>query len=250
MEKFLLKHRELNFYTLGDLDDFFWPYTTWYALKDDEIRALILFYTGITPPVILAINDDNHAQMQALAQAVKSLLPPSFYAHLSPGLEDVFQKDFNLAPHGEHYKMVLRDPGLIAQIDTKSVAKLTFSDLPELQSLYEVSYPGNWFDKRMLDTSQYFGIRDDEMRLLSVAGVHVYSAEYEIAAIGNVTTHPDFRSQGLGAISTAALCKNLLQSVDMIGLNVRSDNIPAIMLYEKLGFEIITTYHEFMFVLK
>lgn len=246
LEAFLLNHRELNFYTLGDLDDFFWPNTTCYALKDDEIRALILFYTGIKPPSLLAINNDNREQMQDLAEGILPLLPRSFYAHLSPGLEDIFQKEYKLAHHGEHYKMALRDTSLIAQVDTRAAIKLQSSDLIELQKLYEVSYPGNWFDARMLDTGQYFGIYDNEKRLLNVAGVHVYSAEYEIAALGNVTTHPDHRNQGLAVTSIAALCNNLLLTVDVIGLNVRSDNQAAIRIYQRLGFEIISTYNEFM----
>jgi len=35
----------MNIYSLCDLDDFFWDYTTWYVAKDnDEIQSLILSY--------------------------------------------------------------------------------------------------------------------------------------------------------------------------------------------------------------
>ena len=63
---------------------------------------------------------------------------------------------------------------------------------------------------------------------------------------GNIATHPAHRGRGLGTKVTAALCKRLLLTVDAIGLNVRTGNVPAIRAYEKLGFETLTTYNEFM----
>lgn len=81
---------------------------------------------------------------------------------------------------------------------------------------------------------------------MSVAGVHVYSARFRMAALGNITTHPDWRGQGLGTAATAGLCKNLLKTVDTVGLNVSSDNETAIRMYEKLGFEAVAKYNEYM----
>ena len=247
IETFLLKHRHVNYYHLGDLDDFFWPYTSWYALEDEgEIKALNLFYIGIDPAVLLAIVNENYTEMQTLLKTSLPFLPPSFYAHLSPGLEKVFEKDYSLNHNGEHYKMNLTEETSLAKIDTFAVVPLTTKNLDELNDFYQASYPGNWFDPRMLETGQYVGIRGEDGKLVSVAGIHVYSLEYKIAAIGNITTLPNKRGQGLGTMATAGLCKKLLETVDMIGLNVRSDNPAAIRTYEKIGFEVVATYHEWM----
>ena len=46
IETFLRKNVPLHIYSIGDLDDFFWQDSEWYALKEgDEIRALALIYT-------------------------------------------------------------------------------------------------------------------------------------------------------------------------------------------------------------
>lgn len=247
IETFLLKHRRLNYYHLGDLDDFFWPHTTWYALENEgEIKALNLFYTGIDPAVLLAIVNENYKEMRVLLKSSFPILPPRFYAHLSPGLEKVLEKNYSLEHHGEHYKMNLVDLAALEKIDPAAVVPLTTENLAELNEFYQASYPGNWFDPRMLETGQYVGIRGEQGELVSVAGIHVYSPEYKIAAIGNITTLPDKRGQGLGTTITAGLCKKLLKTVDMIGLNVRSDNASAIRAYEKVGFEVVATYHEWM----
>jgi len=247
IETFLLKHRHLNFYHLGDLDDFFWPYTTWYALQEDgEIKALNLFYSGIDPAVLLGIVNENFDEMAALLESSLSLLPSNFYSHLSPGLEKVLEMDYYIEHHGEHNKMNLVEIAAVEEIDTSEVIPLTTENLDELSTLYQVSYPGNWFDPRMLETGQYVGIRGDGDELVSVAGIHVYSPAYKIAALGNIATRLDKRGQGLGTIVSTGLCKQLLPTVDVIGLNVRSDNTAAIRVYEKIGFEIVGTYHEWM----
>jgi predicted GNAT family acetyltransferase len=79
---------------------------------------------------------------------------------------------------------------------------------------------------------------------LSVAGVHVYSEPYRVAALGNVATHTAHRGQGLATTAVAALCRNLLGTVDHVGLNVAADNTAAIRCYQRLGFRIIATYEE------
>ena len=56
VERFCRKNPILHLYTLGDLDDFFWPHTTWYALRDaGEVRQLVLCYTALKLPT--GIND-------------------------------------------------------------------------------------------------------------------------------------------------------------------------------------------------
>ena len=42
IEALLRRDTFLNIYQLGDLDDYFWPHTTWYALTDgDDIKAIV-----------------------------------------------------------------------------------------------------------------------------------------------------------------------------------------------------------------
>ena len=188
------------------------------------------------------------------------MLPKRFYAHLSSGLQEVLLEKYQLSAHGEHLKMALKNKSKLRNLEkiykeeTRSinlfkikpdVILLTEKDIADILELYKISYPGNWFDERMLKTQKYFGIRQQN-RLISVAGIHVYSQKYNVAALGNICTHPDFRGKGYGRAATAKLCKSLLQEIEFIGLNVKADNKTAISLYEKLGFEIVSSYFEFM----
>jgi ribosomal protein S18 acetylase RimI-like enzyme len=244
IEAFLRRSPELHIYSLGDLDDFFWPYTTWYGWQEDgEIEDIAMIYVSRTLPTVVGISQQP-AVMRKLLAEITPLLPEMFYAHLSPGAERAFSKTHVLESHGPHYKMALRDAACARAVDCPDAAQLTLHDAPDLIRLYQESYPGNWFDLRVLETGQYFGVRQDD-RLVSVAGVHVYSERYGVAALGNIVTHPAYRRQGYARQATARLCQSVLQKVEHVGLNVKADNDAAIGCYSGLGFEIIAPYAEF-----
>lgn len=245
IEQFLRRNTFLHLYAIGDLDDFFWQYTTWYALKDlQRITQVALVYNGISLPVLLGISDEPGGAMRALLHSIIHLMPKRFYAHLSGDLAEVFAGDYRIQSHGPHYKMALVDKARLEVFDTSNVVPLTVADMDEIEALYRVSYPDNSFDPRMLETGCFYGIRHG-MLLVSVAGIHVYSPRYRVAALGNVATHTGFRGQHLAMRVCAKLCQSLLQTIDHIGLNVKADNISAIHCYEQLGFACIAQYEEY-----
>jgi RimJ/RimL family protein N-acetyltransferase len=244
IEAFLRRNPELHIYALGDLDDFFWPYTTWYGRQEGgELRNIVLVYSGKALPTVIAEAEQPDG-VRALLAEIGSELPGRFHAHLSLGVEGLFQDSHTMRPHGMHYRMALRDGGGVRDFDGPQVVPLGPADLDEALAFYEESYPGNWFDARMLETGRYYGLRDAG-RLVSVAGVHVYSRCYRVAALGNIATHPAHRRKGYGTLVTARLCQTLLGEVDHIGLNVKADNEAASRCYQRLGFETVAPYSEF-----
>ncbi|MFO8035441.1 MAG: GNAT family N-acetyltransferase [Anaerolineales bacterium] len=236
----------LHIYSIGDLDDFFWPFTTYYGLVEDEqIREIALLYSGHELPVLLAFS--NHPQqLGTLLEMIKGLLPPSFYAHLSPTVHEVFRDTYHLTHHGEHLKMALVEGDLCLNQQADDAGRIPGSEIGAVLAFYKKSYPENWFDPRMLETGQYFGIKKGG-EWISIGGVHVYSPTYNVAAIGNVATHPQHRNKGYATQVTARLCQSLSKEVDTIGLNVKTNNKAALSCYTKLGFQSVATYHEYTF---
>ena len=248
IEKFLREHTFLNLYALGDLDKVFWDYTTWYALaREEQIKQLVLLYAKSDLPVLLGLSTKVE-ELKELLRLLLPLLPKRFYAHFSGDAVKVLAKDYQIQSHGEHYKMALTDRSHL-DIDTSKAIALSVENTEELEQLYNLSYPGNWFEPQMLKTGCYYGIRRGDT-LVSAAGVHVYSKDYKVAALGNITTHPQWRGQGLGTIVCAKLSQVLLETVEHIGLNVKSDNLSAIACYKKLGFTSVATYTEYLLELK
>lgn len=289
----------LHLYALGDLDDFFRPHARWWGLgagvhaasrecaagREDQaqsgavaqwsvpvgpvgdvptgvaggLREVVLLYDPGSLPVVLAFTRDAEG-MRELLDGIRDQLPDRFYAHFSPGMEEVFADGYCLESRGRHLRMGLIDesklnaaPGESAHADAAglrspgaiAVSGLSRADLGEVLEFFEASYPGNWFDPRMIDTGRYVGARIDG-RLCAVAGVHVYSETYRVAALGNIATLPEHRGKGLAGLVTRALCRALGESVDWIGLNVHADNAAAIACYRRLGFARVADYGEFM----
>ncbi|MEV1286206.1 GNAT family N-acetyltransferase [Micromonospora sp. NPDC049679] len=242
LAELLRRDPTLHAYALGDLDDFFWPYTTWFRHGD----ALALVYHGGGVPTLLALADRDGAEDLAdLLDGLLPLLPRRFYAHLSPGMDQVVGRQFRGEPGGPHLKMALTDTARLDRVEPAGEL-LSPADLAELERLYDVAYPGNWFDRRMLETGQYVGVRRAG-QLLAVAGVHVWSPTYRVAALGNVTTRPDARGRGLATGAVAALCRRLRETVDHVTLNVKADNAAALAVYTRLGFTPVAEYVEFTF---
>ncbi|MFP4643644.1 MAG: GNAT family N-acetyltransferase [Spirochaetales bacterium] len=230
-----------HIYELGDLDEFFWPDTRWYAIGAPEApTAVVLEYRGGDTPAVLALSSHTSA-LSRLLREVSDVLPDEFFMHVSPGCCESLGERYRRTFLGRQLRMLLRD---VPQVDTGVPAKrIGPENLQELSDFYAKSYPDNWFDPRMLDTGCYFGVRRNGI-LVSAAGVHSYSPDYGVAAIGNVATHPNYRNRGLGKVALTALIRSLRDHVDHIGLNVGAHNSVAIRAYRSLGFSAVCEFEE------
>jgi ribosomal protein S18 acetylase RimI-like enzyme len=244
--RFLRRRPAVHAYELGDLDDFFWPYTRWFGWQTDgPVEQLALLYGEPNPPVLLALAEKPETAMAELLGSIAPHLPTSLYAHLSPGVVAALAP--SLVPAAEpiaHRKLGLADVARLDRHDTEDVELLGPTDLLEVQDFYARAYPETWFHARMLETGRYVGIRRARS-LVCVAGVHVWSPAWGVATLGNVATVPEARGRGLATAACAMLCRVLLQDgIDVVSLNVRADNDAAIRAYEKLGFAHAADYVE------
>lgn len=248
LEAHLRREADLHLYELGDLDDFFWPRTSWFALESAAgIVASALLYAGADLPVLIAMAREPLAPMRSLLRALLPTLPERLYAHLSEGLVDILAPQYEVSSHGRHLRMILATTEQLEQPSRHVASPLGRADMEQIQRLYDTAYPENWFDPRMIETGAYHGIRQGT-ELIGIAGVHVFSPVYRVAALGNIATHPLHRGHGIGRAVTAAVCRWLMGRADGIGLNVHEGNIAAIRCYQGLGFSLRAVYEEFMMV--
>lgn len=239
IEAFLRLAPYLHAYELGDLDPREAGHVTWFA--KDPVDAVVLLYRGLATPTILALADGDPAALRALLAAAAGQFPPRFYAHLTPGVESALAEHYQLEPLGHHWKMGLAAP--IAGPPDDAVVRLAPEHAGEAMRFYAESYPASYFEPANLERGPYVAVRD-ERGIAAIAGVHVYSPSVRVASLGNVATRPDVRGRGHARRVTAALCRLLQAEVDVIGLNVRADNAPAIACYRGLGFEVRHAYAE------
>lgn len=233
-------------YHIGDLDNFYFPDTQWWICEQE--KETILLYQDKRSPVILAIKATDHPLWICNLELIHSF-PDQCYAHINEDYIPFFKRYYDLESHGTFNKMILTNPNKLPCKDHPQIRNLIKEDIPLLRNFYSQHYPDNWFNERMIDSHQFYGFFEDK-QLLSVSGIHVYSEEFRVCAIGSVSTDQNHRGKGLANLTMSVQCHKLLETCDIIGLNVRNDNHSAIRLYQNLGFEIIGEYEEFVMIKK
>jgi ribosomal protein S18 acetylase RimI-like enzyme len=251
--KHFRKHEVLFAYHIGDLDDFYFPDCQWAAAFNPRtgIDDVLLTYTGCDTPTLLAFGLGE--RFDELLKDYLPIAPSKFFCHFQKEHRSVFAEFAEETPLGTHQKMSL-DLKVFANLPNVSrpndpaIIRLTEPDEIELRTLYAAAYPETYFVPRMLQTGKYIGYRSDG-RLVAVAGVHVSSDEHRIAVLGNLTTHPDHRGEGLATLLMERLTRELVGEGKTVCLNVKCDNAPAITCYERLGFVKVHKYEEALFKL-
>ncbi|TFF94912.1 GNAT family N-acetyltransferase [Candidatus Thorarchaeota archaeon] len=132
-------------------------------------------------------------------------------------------------------RQMYTDPSttLTCRCDTEP-ARLSRKDAEELKELYNVCGTPAW-TPNALELGPFYGIRNGEDRLVSVAGVH-YVTSYG-AEIGNVATHPQHRRRGYAQACTKAVTQEVLKKSMLVVLHFFTDNHAAQTLYENMGFQ-------------
>ena len=144
-------------------------------------------------------------------------------------------------PDSMHVQLTLP---LYQMVATKKVAaqhahhaitrKLTDEDIPQMLELTAKTKPGP-FGNRTIEFGNYYGIFDGA-RLISMAGQRLQTTDFtEVSAI---CTDPADLGKGYAAALTQKVCACIYEAGKTPFLHVKQDNIGAIKLYEKLGFEI------------
>jgi ribosomal protein S18 acetylase RimI-like enzyme len=252
LEAYLRRRPEAHLYALADLDDRFWPDTTWYArIERGEIRALALLLATLRVPILYAVAPPRDPDTFALLESLGPVLPETFFVNLASGLWPALGARHRFTPHGVHLKMALREPAALHAVDTAGVEPIGPEHERELREFYAGAYGPEdggerFFEAYMLRTGGYAGVRRGG-KLICAGGAHVVSERFGVAAIGNLATAPGCRGRGLARKVAAHVALRLLERAPLVGLNVRAQNTAARRCYAALGFSPVLSYEEGIF---
>lgn len=230
---YLARDRVRACYMIGGLDESYDDYTEWWALTEEpDLRALMLVYRGLSRPTVFTLG--GAPEVRELVAGCRGRLPRQFYAHLLEEHMPAFAETYALGDQVRMRRMALRREDFVPPADTTGARRLSHSDTAALMELYRF-YPDHLFEPYQLETGYYWGVEDGGA-LVAVSGIHVVSARYDVATIGNVVTHPDYRGRGFATRATGRLLQELLQRTSLAALNVHEANGPARAAFRKLGF--------------
>lgn len=138
----------------------------------------------------------------------------------------------------ECHQMILPDSLAVQPVDLDlpggSIRPLGLNNVKEMLALTKLSNPGH-FTERTVELGNYFGMYEGDL-LVGMAGYRLQLEHYiEISA---VCTHPSYFGKGIAA-SLVTHQVNCIRAESKIPiLHVKTDNIAALKLYERLGFVI------------
>jgi predicted GNAT family acetyltransferase len=116
------------------------------------------------------------------------------------------------------------------------IRKLGYTELPHMLELTGKTKPGPFFT-RTIEMGDYYGIFEDG-RLASMAGERLRMPGCtEISAI---CTDPDFLGRGYASMLTAYVARKIFAAGSRPILHVKTDNLRAIEVYRRAGFDIRT----------
>lgn len=236
--EFLKNRTRYNYiYQFNDLSPKEWKNIICYGLFDhSELKEIAMLIINYEIPILLAASFENAQYNTELLKRIRNFLPAKFYTHIDrETLENVFPKN-NISELEEYMNMGLCDYDTLNKKYKNEAVRLGFKDLNDIKELILASYPEAWVDDNLVKLNENFGIYADG-KLISFAGIHAYSEEFQVAAVAHVTTHPDYRKRGYAKKVVAALSSSLKNNIKFIGLNVKINNSPAINCYKKLGFK-------------
>ena len=118
------------------------------------------------------------------------------------------------------------------------IVKMNSSHVPQIARLEEICFSEPWSEKSIASElenplSLWLVALDGE----TVAGYIGSQTVMDETDMMNVAVHPEYRRQGIGEALVMALIRQLQQTGSRIlSLEVRTSNVSARNLYEKLGF--------------
>jgi len=206
--------------------------TVYVAFEDGDLRGYILIYTALEfPSVVLECESDMAGKLIEYAPDNR------FIMHAPPNLLPIIKRRFPDAKHYvENWMLIKRGEanffrlGLVRRLRTEKDASKFVILLSSRgnRPRENVKKYINWISKMPV----YGVFLNDE--LVSYAGSFIQLPQ--VWMIGGVYTHPKHRNKGYATLVTSAVTEEALKNAGTAALFVRSDNYPAIRIYEKIGY--------------
>jgi ribosomal-protein-alanine N-acetyltransferase len=146
----------------------------------------------------------------------------------------------------EKQRMILNKEKMIPRFLLDNIytqRSLDSKDVEKIVKLMQHSDPVFWGDitseKFQFDESQkYEGLfHGDKLISFTLSWI-----DETAAIVSIVATHPDYQNKGLATYLVNEAVHKLMEHTEIGLIHVRVDNLPAIRVYEKVGYEIYQTY--------
>ena len=228
---FLERDRLMAAYALADIDQ---PEIEgarwWIARREGDIAAVVLVVEGLPfRPCFATGAPDGLAAI--FREAIRE---PRVLLATPPRSRGAIELSYRFERVDHMRRMVVNVNRFRPRVN-QQVTRLTADHLDSVIDLYGHA-SRTYFTPERMRREIYYGVYQADI-LVAAAGTHVRSARSGLAAVGNVLTRLAYRGRGMARSVTSAVTETALEQHRDVVLNVREDNMPAIAVYERLGYQ-------------
>ncbi|MGJ7922128.1 GNAT family N-acetyltransferase [Neobacillus sp. LXY-4] len=206
---------------------------------DNQLTAVLAYFSGLSFPAFSFYRIHHQeisfqeliAFIRATVQLEKNAICGTILCHRDLQLFQSFgliagtPKRFLTMKHQDQSK-------LLETNITELVKENEFSEVIDFLRKGEMRF----FTRSELERCPFLGIKDGR-EFIAVGGFHFYDPQ--LVELGNIVTRIDYRGKGLAKLLTSKLTQLGKRLSSDVYLGVLADNLPAIHVYEGLGYQTI-----------
>lgn len=232
-----------NLVLIGDLYSPCINLTTIYGIFSQNNKLLNCFtvFKGFKEPsVVLPV----HLSPKMFSK-IMNFLQENLPSHFSLVSLEFKEKDltnfFTITGFTSEYCMKIDRQTPLSVLNFPCLKKARGEDTERLESFYTTVGAYAW-NELQLESGFYYYIELNN-QIVACGGTHFETPR--LAQLGNIYVLKKFRRQNFGTILTTNITRDILAKKELATLFVLQDNLPALNLYEKIGFEIYKPAHIF-----
>lgn len=229
------------------------PHYYFFALDwkyDKDVSKILLALEGNRVDAMMLVYRQSIVQLRGSDEAVRALLERLDVEEVELQAEEQHEQRVL-----EKYKAAIRHKMILMTLNKNGeslqlvhpVVELCVSDSEEIALLMRLANPEAWGDttsQRIVEGMRrvsWFGIVVNG-ELVSIGSVHL--TEWG-GLIGVVATHGAHMNRGYATSVVSKLVEQIFENRSMAMIYVLADNLPAVRVYEKVGFK---PYREYFFM--
>jgi len=200
------------------------------AIKNRHIVGVCSIYRAFSTPSIVFETATPEVKRAFLEKALSGI-SEEFISLCQPNDIDLF-KECSTVLHLHFEQQMIANPPKRIECGNIKVEKVSENELELLNEFYADHHAEAWAPIQF-KAGPYYCVKHNG-KIVSAAGVHLVAPQF--AQLGNIVTDEAYRNRGFATACTSILAADLASKGRIISLFVRTDNAPAIHIYEKLGF--------------
>jgi ribosomal protein S18 acetylase RimI-like enzyme len=229
--KFLAQDPVANVLPLGDCYGTLAKVSTLYCAVEAGrvVGVCSVCHAFSKPSVVLGTAPDNVKRV-LLEKALRHV-PDEFLFLCPPAEVEIFNEYATITERHHEQQMVADPPRYVINTGIK-VTRVQRSELERLNDFYRTQRSAAWIPLQFRIGPVYCVKQNGE--IVSAAVTHIRTPQ--IAHLGSIVTDEAFRRRGFATACVSTLAAHYASRGQIVSLLVRTENTPAIQLYEKLGF--------------